>query len=267
MSRVPGSSARCAMSMACWSGFSSLTGGRVGRSLPLAHLSHEEAAAWTDPALPHGELPLAVHRPPQRQQAAIALVEGTGPKPFLLCQRRGQVVVGAAGGQFASSPQTLQHTLSVLAAELGTQTVEFFPDAGAISNRQVMRQYRRTWKLLRQCGYQVRVAWWGQDTKAAPDIDELEALDERTPLTVVDHRATGGTGAPSSRLADAYPDTTATVAVASSRRCRTATGVRGTRPEPGGVRSRRSSVDLAAGGGAGLSVCAGPIPRRHRQEF
>jgi hypothetical protein len=135
------------------------------------------------PHLPHGELPLAVHRPPQVQHTAIALVEGTGPKPFILSQRRSQVVVGAAGGQFASSPQTLQHTLAVLAAELDTQTVEFFPDAGAISNRQVMRQYRRTWTLLRQWGYQVRVAWWGQDTKAAPDIDELEALDERTPLT------------------------------------------------------------------------------------
>ncbi|XGW00855.1 MAG: hypothetical protein ACAF41_33295 (plasmid) [Leptolyngbya sp. BL-A-14] len=66
---------------------------------------------------------------------------------------------------------------------MGTQTVEFFPDAGAIANRQVMRQYRRTWKRLRQLGYQVRVAWWGQDTKAAPDIDELAELDALTSLT------------------------------------------------------------------------------------
>ncbi len=126
------------------------------------------------PHLPNGELPLAVHRPQQLQRQPIAFVEGTGAKPFILCERRGQVVLGAAGGQFASSPDTLQYTLSVLAAELGTKEIEFYPDAGAVLNRGVMRQYRATWKLLRQWGYQVRVAWWGQETKASPDIDELE---------------------------------------------------------------------------------------------
>jgi hypothetical protein len=49
------------------------------------------------PHLPNGELPLAVYRPNHLQRHAIALVEGTGAKPFLLCQRREQVVIGAAG--------------------------------------------------------------------------------------------------------------------------------------------------------------------------
>jgi len=126
------------------------------------------------PHLPNGELPLAVHRPDAVQRPAIALVKGTGAKPFLLAQRQGQITIGAAGGQFASSPQTLQATLTGLTAALGTHVIEFYPDAGASGNHHVMRQYRATWKSLRQWGYTVQVAWWGQETKAAPDIDELD---------------------------------------------------------------------------------------------
>ncbi|PSB14505.1 hypothetical protein C7B65_26350 [Phormidesmis priestleyi ULC007] len=125
------------------------------------------------PHLPNGELPLAVHRPTQILRHVIALVEGVGAKPFITAQRQGQITIGAAGGQFASSPNTLKATLEALALELGTQTIEFYPDAGAVQNRQVMRQYRATWKLLRTWGYQVQIAWWGQTTKASPDIDEL----------------------------------------------------------------------------------------------
>jgi hypothetical protein len=82
--------------------------------------------------------------------------------------------LGLQGGQFASSPQTFQYTLSVLSAELDTQAIEFYPDAGAISNPNVMRQYRRAWKRLRELGYSIRVAWWGQVTKAVGDIDEID---------------------------------------------------------------------------------------------
>jgi hypothetical protein len=126
------------------------------------------------PHLPNGELPLAVHRPPQLLRRAIAFAEGVGAKPFITAQRQGQVVVGAAGGQFASSPETLKATLETLAQELGTKTIEFYPDAGTLQNRHVLRQYRATWKLLRKWGYGVQVAWWGQTTKASPDIDELD---------------------------------------------------------------------------------------------
>lgn len=127
------------------------------------------------PHLPNGELPLAIHRPLEVSRKAIALVEGTGPKPLILSQQHGVVTIGAAGGQFASSPQTLQHSLEVLSAELETQVIEFYPDAGAVFNRQVLRQYRATWKLLRQWGYEIRVAWWGQETKSTLDIDELDS--------------------------------------------------------------------------------------------
>ncbi|GAQ00170.1 DNA primase [Leptolyngbya sp. NIES-2104] len=130
------------------------------------------------PHLPNGELPIAVHRPDQLARSAIALVEGVGAKPFITAQRRGQIAVGAAGGQFASSPETLNTTLEILAEELGTKTIEFYPDAGAVRNRHVMRQYRATWKLLRKWGYSVRVAWWQQETKMGSDIDELDDLTE-----------------------------------------------------------------------------------------
>lgn len=136
------------------------------------------------PHLPHGELPLAVHRPLSLSRSAIALVEGVGAKPFILAQRQGVVTIGAAGGQFASSPATLKHTLEVLAAELDSRTIEFYPDAGAILNRQVLRQYRATWKLLRQWGYEIQILWWGQETKSSPDIDELEDFSQLQPITI-----------------------------------------------------------------------------------
>lgn len=136
------------------------------------------------PHLPHGELPLAIHRPEEESRPRIALVEGVGAKPFILAQRLNVVTIGAAGGQFASSPQTLKHSLEVLSAEQSTRTIEFYPDAGAILNRNVLRQYRATWKLLQQWGYDIRVLWWGQETKASPDIDELEDFSQIQPLTV-----------------------------------------------------------------------------------
>jgi hypothetical protein len=134
--------------------------------------------------LPNGELPLAVHRPAVVKRQAIALVEGVGAKPRILALRRGQVVVGAAGGQFNSSPQTLEATLKQLSAELGTTTIEFYPDAGAIHNPHVLRQYRSTWRRLQQLGYSVEIQWWGQILKEAPDADELTDYNTIESITI-----------------------------------------------------------------------------------
>ncbi|MBD2093585.1 hypothetical protein H6F90_00250 [Trichocoleus sp. FACHB-591] len=129
------------------------------------------------PHLPNGELPLAVYRPAKLTRQEIALVEGTGPKPFITAQRLEAITVGAAGGQFSGSPQTLKASLEKLAAELGTNTITFYPDSGAIVNRNVLRQYENTWELLLDWGYTVQVGWWGQVSKADPDIDELQDLN------------------------------------------------------------------------------------------
>jgi hypothetical protein len=61
---------------------------------------------------PKAELPLAIHRPTGKPEG-IALVEGTGAKPFLTSQRLNALVIGAAGGQFLSSESTLKiHLMS-----------------------------------------------------------------------------------------------------------------------------------------------------------
>jgi hypothetical protein len=127
------------------------------------------------PHLPNGELPLAVFRPTEVRQKAIALVEGTGPKPFLASERLGQVVVGAAGGQWTSSTLTLWETLSVLSEEIDTKQITLYPDAGDVLNRHVLRRWKRVIKLLQEWGYEVSIAWWGQATKESLDIDQIPA--------------------------------------------------------------------------------------------
>jgi hypothetical protein len=128
--------------------------------------------------LPNGELPLTCCRPlegkPQIQ--TIGLIEGIGPKPFITAQLRSQIIIGAAGGNFAASPETLKSYLDTLSAELGTRQLTLYPDAGAISNSHVMRQYRRLKELVTRWGLSLRVAWWNQiDKNADLDADELLA--------------------------------------------------------------------------------------------
>jgi hypothetical protein len=128
--------------------------------------------------LPNGELPLTCCRPlegkPQIQ--TIGLIEGVGPKPFITAQLRSQIIIGAAGGNFAASQETLKAYLDTVSAELGTRQLTLYPDAGAISNSHVMRQYRRLKELVTRWGYTLRVAWWNQVYKNADlDADELLA--------------------------------------------------------------------------------------------
>lgn len=150
--------------------------GEGGRYRWLSSRTEKRENAPT-PHLWNGELPLAVFRPETLQQRAIALVEGTGPKPALTCDRLGMVTLGAAGGQFASSPNTWKATLEQLSQELqGSQAIWFFPDAGAVANPQVCRQYQQTWALLAEWGYEVQIGWWGQICKTQPDVDELADL-------------------------------------------------------------------------------------------
>ncbi|MEP1059490.1 MULTISPECIES: hypothetical protein [Cyanophyceae] len=131
------------------------------------------------PHLLNGELPLAVHRPSQVERKAIAFVEGVGAKPFLTSQQLGVATIGAAGGQFASSPKTLRKELDRLSIELETKTIEFYVDAGSVFNEAVLRQYRSTWEMLMKFGFKVQIGWWGQTTKLKhTDIDELEDLEK-----------------------------------------------------------------------------------------
>lgn len=103
----------------------------------------------------------------------IGLAEGF-LKPWIISQLRSQIVIGAAGGNFASSPEILKRYLLEAKALLGIDNCPLilWADAGAILNKNVMRQYRRTYVLLRKLGYTMHVAWWGQLDKSCADPDE-----------------------------------------------------------------------------------------------
>lgn len=123
--------------------------------------------------LPTGEVPIGVYRPQEMiQTAEINLAEGF-LKPLIASQRFGLLTIGATGGQWARSPQLLKQFLDQAAAELNTQKVVLNADAGAVQNRDVLREYRETWNLIQSWGYSIQIRWWEQVTKAACDIDEL----------------------------------------------------------------------------------------------
>jgi hypothetical protein len=121
---------------------------------------------------PEGELPLAVFRT-QGKPEGIALAEGTGAKPFLVSQRLGLLTIGAAGGQWASSPELFRSTLEKVALEVAGKVINIFPDAGDVLNQSVMSRWQRVIALLEEWGWSVEVGWWGQADKSCNDIDEL----------------------------------------------------------------------------------------------
>lgn len=126
-----------------------------------------------------GENPLAVWVSPQfdpEQPAKIRPCEGflksliTAIKAWRVDHQ--VVLVGAAGGQFGE--KALARILSALPQ---TDDIALMPDAGAISNRQVMREYQRLQDRLRKEGRSLRVIWWQQYTKNSPDCDELDGSE------------------------------------------------------------------------------------------
>lgn len=128
--------------------------------------------------LQNGELPLGCYRPLDGvSRDSIGLAEGF-LKPYIAAQRLGQVVIGAAGGNFAASKEQLKAYLDSLSSELNTKTIDLYPDGGAVANNAVIRHYEQAIQMISEWGYTVRVAWWGQEAKEQPDIDELASFDE-----------------------------------------------------------------------------------------
>lgn len=125
-----------------------------------------------------GELPLTVQRPIDRKPTGIAVVEGIGAKSYILAQRSGMVTIGAgAAAQFAGSKTHWHNYLATLSVELDTNVIHFFPDAGAVQNESVMRDYRKFFADGVGLGYQIKIGWWDQIEKGeVPDVDELESL-------------------------------------------------------------------------------------------
>lgn len=125
--------------------------------------------------LKNGELPLTFCTPVNEVSSRvqyIGLAEGI-LKPWIIAQLRNQITIGASGGNFAGSPETLKRYLTAAKERLGgTLDVVLWADAGAIANKNVMRQYRRTYELVTRWGYTLQVAWYGQLDKSCADPDE-----------------------------------------------------------------------------------------------
>lgn len=130
--------------------------------------------------LANHEVPITVARPVEfrpTNSRFIGMCEGF-LKPFIAAQNFNQIILGAAGGQFASSPQTLKRYLSAIHAETAFETIVFYPDAGSVRNPSVLAQYKATWDLLEESGYPLKILWWGQLHKADhKDVDNLSVAE------------------------------------------------------------------------------------------
>ncbi|MTJ56091.1 hypothetical protein FJR38_27320 [Anabaena sp. UHCC 0253] len=121
------------------------------------------------------ENPLTVFKP--ENPTGIAIVEGTGAKPYLASRRLNNIVIGAAGGQFAGSPKLLEEYLRRASEDVGSKEVVIYPDAGDVKNSSVMTRWEQVANLIMSFGYTVKFAWWGQVDKECCDIDELDNFD------------------------------------------------------------------------------------------
>jgi hypothetical protein len=135
------------------------------------------------PCLPNGENPLTFTYPqlletntPQNSiglvrapktltlRHSIGLAEGTGAKPNLAAILTGQQIIGAAGGQWLSSPQLFKDGLERWRAEY----IDLYLDGEDIHKPQVIRRWVNLYHQLIDWGYKPRLMWSGSD------IDELE---------------------------------------------------------------------------------------------
>lgn len=125
--------------------------------------------------LKNGELPITSAYPVgELKRSFIGICEGIN-KATIAANRLGEIFIGAASANFAASPQQLEEALKVASSHLGgTKRVEWAADAGSVNNPHILKAYQRSWDLLKQLGYEVRVLWWGQIDKSSPDIDELQ---------------------------------------------------------------------------------------------
>jgi hypothetical protein len=106
----------------------------------------------------------------------LLLTEGTG-KPRYASLRFDINAIGASGGNFVASQETLINSLDILKPS----QIILGADSGSRINPQVLRQYRRLNLLLKELGLSLYVADWGQASdKSKLDIDELPSLDNIT---------------------------------------------------------------------------------------
>ncbi len=132
----------------------------------------------------NGELPLAFHGDIQVDCQRVVLVEGTGVKPYLAAKLRGCVAIGASGGQFVASKETLQSYFDAIGAKSELTRLEYAIDAGDVANPSVMRRHEKNLDFLAELDFAIDILWWGQVAKTDNDIDELSSDTAIQLLTV-----------------------------------------------------------------------------------
>jgi len=132
------------------------------------------------------ENPLAVFHPPSGKPEGIAIVEGTGPKPFFVSERLNLLTIGAAGGQWLSSPNLLKEYIKAAIDKYGVLPIKVIPDAGWALNSQVTQKILNLLDWLKSSFGQSAtfVLDWNQIHKNQKDIDELEDLSITRTLLV-----------------------------------------------------------------------------------
>ncbi|MGI8933417.1 MAG: hypothetical protein ACR2FS_05025 [Phormidesmis sp.] len=116
--------------------------------------------------LQNGEMPITFAR--GGDGSTLYFCEGI-LKPLVAAEKLGLNVIGASGGNFASSPEQLSQCISALLPE----TLVLCPDAGSVENAHVMRSYTALNAELASQGRELKVLWWEQRSKAGGDIDEI----------------------------------------------------------------------------------------------
>ena len=161
----------------------------AGGEIPKYVYGSSASVGGNGPRLDNDEMPLAFCQPPEvERKNSFALAEGT-LKPWIPACYLNQFVIGAPGAAWAYSPQTLRRYVQQIAdyfkIDIADLVCDLQPDAGMLSNRQIMNNYWQVIRLLAQWQVKTRIAWWGQFNKEALDLDELLLQNRGYHLTYI----------------------------------------------------------------------------------
>ncbi|GCA72855.1 hypothetical protein MiYa_04410 [Microcystis aeruginosa NIES-2519] len=129
-----------------------------------------------EPKLQNGELPIAIYWPSQlKHHDQIGICEGLELKPAIAADRLGIPFIGASGGNFAGSKESLLNAIKAIKERLSNPdaVVTLYPDAGSLVNENVTNQYRKLSDIL-----PIQIAYWGHGfDKKIGDIDEIDNIE------------------------------------------------------------------------------------------
>ena len=125
-----------------------------------------------------GELPIQVIKKSEKPTKAVWLVEGTLKPQVAACLHKIDVI-GASSGNFAASPTLTKNAI----LNAGYDRVIVAIDAGDAINPDRISHWIRQADYLNETltplGIKVLWAWWGQETKAQNDLDEMLGEDAK----------------------------------------------------------------------------------------